>query len=54
MFGIEERLSIKNEVKLAFHKLGGIAVLQKLHEDYLLLSSELETRKNEFVLIRKE
>ena len=38
MFDIEERLSIMNEVKLAFHKLGGIAVLQKLHTDDLLLS----------------
>ena len=54
MFGIEERLSIMNEVKLAFHKLGGIAVLQKLHEDCLLLSLELKRRKIEFVLIRKE
>ena len=53
MFGIQERLSIKNEIKMAFHKLGGVAVLQKLHEDCLLLSLDLKKRKIEFVLIRQ-
>ena len=54
MFGIEERRSISKEVKLAFQKLGGVDVLQKLHEDFLLLSAELKQRKIEFVLIRTE
>ena len=54
MFGIEERCSISKEVKLAFQKLGGVAVLQKLHGDCLLLSVELKQRKIEFVLIRME
>ena len=38
---------------LAFHKLGGVAVLQKLHADGLLLSLDLKKRKIEFVLIRQ-
>ena len=56
MFGIEERRtsSISKEIKLAFQELGGVDVLQKLHEDFLLLSAELKQRKIEFVLIRTE
>ena len=54
MFGIEERRSISKEMKLAFQELGGVDVLQKLHEDCLLLSVELKQRKIEFVLIRTE